>query len=144
MYLILSLDAGSKEEHEAYKAKVDVFSKLGQDELDAYSKEITSEENRRLFDGLITYREAYIKKRDEILALSSTGNIGGAKRELATGLLPIYENYLSNGQSLVQFTSAEAERRMETIGAISRWTKFSAILSSVIIFLFGFFLGYTR
>lgn len=144
LYLIRALNATTNGEFERQKADIDKFSNRSHDELELYEDTIASADNRALYMDVMAERESYLNLRDEILALAKTGNREQANQLLAGRLLPIYERYLDRGQRLVDYASKKGVERADAIRLISLWSQIFAIISSILIFVFGFFLGFTR
>ncbi len=119
-------------------------SDLSYNEFNLYEDSIQSQENRNLYNNLIQERDNYIDCRKDILLLAKSGNMAEANAQLLQGLLPLYENYLNKGQALVNYATTDANEQLHTIRIISIISQAFAIISSVLIFVFGFMLGYTR
>ena len=119
-------------------------SDLSYNEFNLYEDSIQSQENRNLYNNLIQERDNYIDCRKGILLLAKSGNMAEANAQLLQGLLPLYENYLNKGQALVNYATTDANEQLHTIRIISIISQAFAIISSVLIFVFGFMLGYTR
>jgi hypothetical protein len=144
LHLISALNADDDTEFQQQKEKVRFFSECSQNALESYGRFIGTAENRQLFDNFMDERDHYIKTRDSILLLGEQGDREKAMKELIEQLLPMYERYLDNGQKLVEYVSREGVKRADVISLVSRWTQVFAFVSSALIFIFGFFLGYTR
>lgn len=144
LHLICAVDSSTEVEFEREAASVEISSNLGSDELQSYEDTIESDQNRTLYEDLMKERENYIKLRKEILTLRRTGLKEQATQRLTDGLLPIYQKYLSHGQKLVDYTAKEGVSRANDIHKIALWSQVFAVISSLLIFILGFLIGYTR
>ncbi|MEI7957303.1 MAG: hypothetical protein WCJ66_19235 [Verrucomicrobiota bacterium] len=85
-----------------------------------------------------------LRSLGSILSMSESGDRKSADEEFVAHFLPIYDQYLDNAQILVESLSKDGILQAEKIGLISRYTQVFTFISCIIIFIFGFFLGYTR
>ena len=120
------------------------FSNKSQKELDQLEQSHMVAHHRQIFDEVMAEREHYLQSREKIIELVEAGRKSEATKEMVTILLPIYERYLNSSQKLVEQLNNEGIAKAESITTISVWVQVFAILSSIVIFFFGFFLGYTR
>ncbi len=144
LHLILSISTLGEADFKTQKSQISCFSDKSYQELDLYENYIVSVENRSLYNQVMEERSIYIKTRVEILALIESGNKAQAILDLNERLLPMYERYLNKAQTLVNYASQEGIDRAESIHLISLWSLVFGVISSILIFIFGFVLGYTR
>ena len=144
LYLIRSVNAPTETEFHQYEKQIRWFSDQGYNELDLYEDGISTAENRALYNTVIDERQTYVQTRDRILSLAESGNKQEAIKELVDHLLPTYEGYLNSTKKLVDYASGEGVAQTDSIRWVSRWAQGLAVIASVLIFLFGWFLGYTR
>lgn len=144
LHLLLCINNENPNDSAKQVLDINYYSDNSYHELDLYEDWITEKENRILFDDLIRERESYLDCRTEIISLAKSGDRVQANYKLIHDLLPMYERYLNKGQQLVQYTTNDASECLHTIRLISILSQLFAIFSSVLIFILGFFLGYTR
>jgi hypothetical protein len=144
LHLLYALNANDDAEFHQHSEMTRRYSERSQEQLDLYSAYIPTDKHRKIFDDLMTERDNYIKTRELILSEAETGNRDAAMNKLLAQLLPMYERYLDNGQKLAEYSSQHGAGRVDAIATSSRWIKWIAVISSILIFLFGFFLGFTR
>ena len=144
VHLMRAVNAKDSEEFQKEKAEVLAYSEWTQAELDACRRMAATAVNQQLFDKVMAERTDCLKSRDVILLMSESGDRKSADKELVTHFLPMYHQYLDNAQILVESLSRDGIHQADKIGMISRYTQVFTFVSCIIIFIFGFFLGYTR
>ncbi len=144
LHLILALNATDNTEYRQQREKIFYYSEQGSKELYAYKEGLTSINSLRIFDQVMAERETNTKVRDEIMAYADADDRGSAMKTLNEKLLPMYDQYLNNAQKMMDNASKEGLAQAESIRYISLWSMVLTVISSLMIFIFGFFLGYTR
>ncbi len=144
LHLIFALNAKDADEFKREEDEVRVFSNQVHTELDLYRCLSTEAETNQLFDKLMIDRIELLKTRDEILSTGRSGDQIAAKKEFVSQFLPMYDRYLDNYETLIDQLSKDGIAQADRISVISRWTLIFTFISCMFIFIFGFFLGYTR
>jgi len=144
MHMMLALGAKSPEEFESHRSQVNRYSDMGYEELSAHAAFFFYEGQEVLYSDLISERESYVKKRDEVLTLAAAGRRDEALTVLSVQLMPIYERYLERGKRLVDHSYQHGSELVSQIRITSLVCQIITSLASILIFIFGFFLGYTR
>lgn len=144
VHLVRSLSSADPAEMKKHEEAIRSISGIGSGHLKEYSKTIHTEENRRLFDTMMADREAYVESRDRILAAKHVGNQAAALELLDRELMPMYVKYIENSQKLVAYATRNGEKQLVEIRAFLLGSIGFALVSSLLIFIGGFFMGYTR
>lgn len=144
LHLILAVNTDDPAVAKDEAEKIRNFSNQGVKAWAAFSKTIQTKENQELFEDLMAERNTYINVRNETLAHAIAGDKKQASQLLTEKLFPLYTQYIERSQMLVTYTKQQGLEQVEFIRTISLWSQVLAVASSIILFGFGFILGFTR
>ena len=144
LHLICAINARDAEEFKREEAEVHGFSDQAHTELTLFRCNSSRAETNQLFDKLMIERVEMLKIREEILSKARLGDPSAAKMEFVSNFLPVYDHYLDDYEILINHTSNDGIAQADRISVISCWTLIFTFISCMFIFIFGFFLGYTR
>jgi len=143
-HLVCAVNAKDVGRLRVEEAEVRSYSEMSQKELGLFEKSDDVDKHRELFKDFLADRETYLKTRNKILLLCDAGNRIEAMNEMMESLLPMYDRYLDKSQELMEHLSNDGIVEAQAIGSVSAWVQVFTMLSSILIFFFGFILGYTR
>lgn len=112
--------------------------------LQAYDKQIFSAEDRTNFEDVEALRGEYIQVRDKILNLAEAGKKHEALTMYSSTLLPIHAKVKAAADKLFQFNMLEGQQRGRRIMTICTITQIVLAVTSVGIFVLGFFIGFFK
>lgn len=126
------------------RSEVNELSKRTTGYLEAYSKTIFSAEDRQNFENVERLRSQYVKIRDQILDLADAGKKQEALALYANTLLPIHTEVKEAADKLFAYNMRQGQIRGKRIITICTITQVVLALTSVVIFVLGFFIGFFK
>lgn len=112
--------------------------------LEAYDKTIFSSEDRENFEAVQRLRNEYIQVREQILNLTDAGKQQEALAMYRNALLPLHAQVKAAADKLFRFNMQKGEERGRKIMTICTVTQIVLALTSVVIFVLGFFIGFFK
>ena len=143
-HLVCAVNCKEVAELKQEEVEVRSYSERSQKELDSFMQSNAMAEYRTLFQEFLRERENYLRSRDKILLLCDAGNRSEATKEMMEILLPMYDRYLDKSQDLMEQLHKDGIAEAKSISSVSLWAQLFTVISSIVIFSFGFFLGFTR
>lgn len=141
LYFITTDDSA---ERAKLRTQIDELSRQTSTNLEAYSKTIFSTEDRQNFENVEHFRSEYIKTRDQILSLADAGKKQEAIAMYGNALLPLHAEVKGAADQLFAYNKQEGQLRGKRIMTICTITQVVLALTSVVIFLLGFFIGFFK
>jgi hypothetical protein len=112
--------------------------------LQEYGKTIFSAQDRQNFENVERFRSDYSRIRDQILNLADAGKKQDALAMYANSLLPIHTEVKTAADKLFAYNMEQGQIRGRRIMTICTITQIVLALTSVVIFLLGFFVGFFK
>jgi glycosyltransferase involved in cell wall biosynthesis len=112
--------------------------------LDEYSQAIFTSEDRTNFDNLVEMRKEYIRIRENVLDLATAGKRQEALARYRDSLLPMHSKVKAASDKLFAYNMEEGRERGKKIMSICTVTQVVLAVTSVLIFLMGFFIGFFK
>jgi len=141
---LLFIISDSSEERKSLRDHIDNVSQQTSGYLAQYSHSIFGNDDRKIFDALVTERTAYINLRNHILDLASAGDRAEALKEFNESLMPAQAMVKSAGDRMFDFNIRQGELRSKEIMTACTFTQLTVALIGVVIFVLGFFIGLFR
>lgn len=112
--------------------------------LKAYDQQIFSDEDRQNFENVVRLRDEYLKTREQVLNLATAGRKQEALAMYNDTLLPLHVKVKAAADKMFAFNMREGRERGNRIMAICTITQIVLAVTSVVIFLLGFFIGFLK
>jgi methyl-accepting chemotaxis protein len=126
------------------RREIDELSRRTTGYLEAYDQTIFSADDRKNFEALEALRTKYIQIRDQILNLAEAGKKQEAMAVYSGSLLPVHAEVKSAADKLFAYNMREGQDRGKRIMTICSITQVVLALTSVVIFILGFFIGFFK
>jgi methyl-accepting chemotaxis protein len=134
--LLQHLMTESAAEKQRLEATIDEMAKSNVSILSNYENTITFDEDRRIYERVLTVRAEYNQAREMLVALSRTDH-HAARSYYREVLLPAYDRYQDALGQMLDFNVQMAKRlRGESVAAVARTSRFS-ITSAILAGLAG-------
>jgi len=133
------INSDSPEERELYLKRIDEGSKRVRDSLEAYRPTIFEEEERQIFDRLISARDKYRDVRRRAFDLVNEGKRTEALKLFESEVLPAYTFQKEAGEALFDYNVRQSVERGRHIETVCRTTQWLVAAICVAIFVGGFF-----
>lgn len=126
------------------RREIDELSQRTKGYLAAYDQTIFSAEDRENFKSVERLREEYMQVRDQILDLADAGKKQDALAMYQSALLPLHARVKAAADKLFAFNMQQGQVRGKRIMTICTVTQIFLAVTSVVIFLLGFFIGFFK
>jgi CHASE3 domain sensor protein len=136
---LLVINADSTEERELYLKRIEEGSKRVDDSIQGYRPTIFEEEERQIFDRLVSARDKYREIRRRAFDLVKDGKRTEAVRLFETEVLPAYTTQKEAGEALFDYNVRQASERGKHIETLCSSTQWFVAVICVAIFVSGFF-----
>ena len=141
LYFITSDDAV---ERDKLRHEIDEMSRRTTIYLDEYEGDIFTREDRANYELLRKVRANYIQIRDQVLTLAGSGKRQQALAMYRNVLLPAHTQLKAAADNLFDYNMRQGRIRGQRIMTICTVTQVVLAVTSVVIFLLGFFIGFLK
>ena len=125
-------------------AKVEILSPKTTEALEAYERLREPGTDDPIFQILLAHRKEYLARRGDVFSLLRAGKSAEAMAIYKATVMPSYDAYQRAGDVLLQTNIQEGSDKGASLLWICRITEIALVLTAVIIFVFGFTVGFSR
>ena len=136
---LLVVNSDNPEERDLYLKRIDEASKRVNDSMEAYQRSIFEEEDKQLFDRLMTAREKYREVRRQVFELVKAGKRTEALKLFETEVLHAYAAQKEAGEALFEYNVKQGRERGTRIEILCRRTQWVVTAICVAVLVGGFF-----
>lgn len=141
---VMAVNSSDTAEQTRCIAKVEILSPKTTEALEAYERLSEPGTEDPIFQKLLMHRKDYLAGRSVVFSLLRAGKSAEAMATYKTTVIHSYEAYQRAGDMLLQANIQEGATKGASLVLICRITEVALVLTAVIIFVFGFTVGFSR
>ena len=141
---VMAVNSDDPAERTRCIAKVEILSPKTTEALEAYDRLREPGTEDPIFQKLLMHRSDYLAGRGKVFDLLRSGQNKDAMETYKISVTPPYEAYQRAGDMLLQANIHEGANKGASLVWICRITEIALVLSAMIIFIFGFTVGFSR
>ena len=139
-YLVVN----NAEQRSQLRSQIIELSQRTSENLEKYRKTIDSAADQAQFDALVAAREEFFRLRDQTLALADSGKQSEALLLYNKSVVPAQARVRAAGDKLFEFNMRDGQTQSRRIVSICNYTQLAVVVVCIVIFVVGFFFGFSR